>query len=74
MLNLTKKNNSFVELLELVAKLITCKDINGVQSFRWGFYVYMVVAVGLASLSMVFKFSGKKEMEEANSSTFEKLD
>ena len=66
--------NSFVELLELVTKLITCKDINGVQSFRWGFYVYMVVAVGLASLSMVFKFSGKKEMEEANSATFEKLD
>ena len=66
--------NSFIELLELVTKLITCKDINGVQSFRWGFYVYMVVAVGLASLSMVFKFSGKKEMEEANSSTFEKLD
>lgn len=66
--------NSFVELLELVSKLITCKDINGVQSFRWGFYVYMVVAVGLASLSMVFKFSGKKEMEEANSATFEKLD
>lgn len=66
--------NSFLELLELVGKLITCKDINGVQSFRWGFYVYMVVAVGLASLSMVFKFSGKKEMEEANSDTFEKLD
>ena len=66
--------NSFIELLELVSKLITCKDINGVQSFRWGFYIYMVVAIGLASLSMVFKFSGKKEMEEANSSTFEKLD
>ncbi len=66
--------NSFVDLLKLVGELIACKDIKGSTSFRWGFYVYIVVALGLAILSMVFKFSGKEEMEEANSSTFEKLD
>lgn len=62
------------ELFELVGKLIACKDINGSTSFRIGFYLYIIVALGLACLSMVFKFSGKKEMEEANSTTFEKLD
>ncbi len=66
--------NSFIDLLKLVGQLITCKDIKGSTSFRWGFYVYIVVALGLSILSMVFKFSGKEEMEEANSSTFEKLD
>lgn len=67
-------DHSFLELLELVGNLITCKDIKGSTSFRWGFYIYIIVALGLAILSMVFKFSGKEEMEEANSSTFEKLD
>lgn len=66
--------NTFLELLELVGKLISCKDIQGSTSFRWGFYLYIVIAMGLAILSMVFKFSGKSEMEEANSNTFEKLD
>ena len=66
--------STFVELLELVGRLISCKDINGIQSFRWGFYLYIVIALGLACLSMVFKFSGKSEMDEANASTFEKLD
>lgn len=69
-----KTGNTFLELLELVGKLITCKDINGSRSFRYGFYIYIVIALGLAILSMVFKFSGKEEMEEASSSTFEKLD
>ena len=58
------------EALELVGLLIK----GGNASFRWGFYVYIVVGMGLAILSMVFKFSGKSEMEEANSNTFEKLD
>ena len=34
----------------------------------------IIIALGLSILSMVFKFSGKEEMEEANSGTFEKLD
>ena len=66
--------NSFIELLQLIGKLITCKDVSGYPTFRWGFYLYIVIALGLAILSMVFKFSGKKEMDEANSNTFEKLD
>ena len=66
--------NSFIELLQLIGRLITCKDVSGYPTFRWGFYLYIVIALGLAILSMVFKFSGKKEMDEANSSTFEKLD
>jgi hypothetical protein len=66
--------SSFLELMELVGRLISCKDINGFQTFRWGFYVYIVVGLGLSILSMVFKFSGKEEMAEANSATFEKLD
>lgn len=61
---------NFIDLLKLVVELIKGNN----QQFRWGFYVYIVVALGLAILSMVFKFSGKKEMEEANSSTFEKLE
>lgn len=65
---------TLVELFELVGKLITCKDINGSTSFRFGFYIYIFVALGLSILSMVFKFSGKAEMDEANSNTFEKLD
>lgn len=65
---------SFEELLKLVVRLITCKDIKGSTSFRWGFYLYIIIALGLSILSMVFKFSGKEEMEEANSGTFEKLD
>ena len=66
--------NSFIELLQLIGRLITCKDVSGYPTFRWGFYLYIVIALGLSILSMVFKFSGKKEMDEANSSTFEKLD
>lgn len=66
--------NSFEDLLKLVVQLITCKDIKGSTSFRWGFYLYIIIALGLSILSMVFKFSGKEEMEEANSGTFEKLD
>lgn len=65
---------SFIELLELVGRLITCKDINGSTSFRLMFYLYIIIAMGLSVLSMVFKFSGKSEMDEANSNTFEKLD
>ena len=65
---------SFEELLKLVVQLITCKDIKCSTSFRWGFYLYIIIALGLSILSMVFKFSGKEEMEEANSGTFEKLD
>ena len=65
---------SFIELLELVGQLITCKDISGSTSFRWGFYVYIVVGMLLSILSMVFKFSGKQAMDEANQGTFEKLD
>lgn len=71
---LLNTGNSFVELLELVGKLIAAKDIAGSTSFRWGFYLYIVIALCLSILSMVFKFSGKSEMEEANSNTFEKLD
>lgn len=66
--------NSFVELLDLVKKLIAAEEITGSVNFRWGFYLYIFVALGLSILSMVFKFSGKNEMEEANSNTFEKLD
>lgn len=68
--------NSFLELLELVGRLIRCEDINPNSSsnFRWGFYIYIVVALILANLSMFFKFSGKKENDEANSNTFEKLE
>ncbi|MCI5745314.1 MAG: hypothetical protein MR270_03430 [Erysipelotrichaceae bacterium] len=67
--------NTFLELLKLVGQLITCKDISGsTRSFRWGFYIYIIFALILAILSMVFKFSNKKEMEEANNDTFEKLD
>lgn len=71
---LLNTGNSFLELLELVGKLISCKDIQGSTSFRWGFYLYIIIALGLSILSMVFKFSGKSEMDEANSNTFEKLD
>ena len=37
-------------------------------------WLYIIIAMGLSVLSMVFKFSGKSEMDEANSNTFEKLD
>ena len=71
---LVADNVSFMDLLELVGRLITCKDITGSTSFRWMFYLYIFIAMGLAVLSMVFKFSGKTELEEANNNTFEKLD
>ena len=71
---LLNTGNTFLELLELVGRLIAAKDIAGSTNFRWGFYLYIFIAMGLAILSMVFKFSGKSEMEEANSNTFEKLD
>jgi hypothetical protein len=67
----------FFTLADMVIRLITCKDINAsnsTESFRWLFYLYIIVALGLSILSMVFKFSGKEEMAEANSGTFEKLD
>ena len=71
------KNVDFFELADLVIRLITCKDIDATSStasFRWLFYLYIIVGLGLSILSMVFKFSGKEEMDEANSGTFEKLD
>ena len=35
------KHVSFMDLLELVGRLITCKDITGSTSFRWMFYLYI---------------------------------
>ena len=65
---------SFLELLKLVGLLITGQGGVGSTDFRWGFYVYIVVGMLLSILSMVFKFSGKQAMDEANQGTFEKLD
>lgn len=65
---------SFIELLNLVGNLITCKEINGSISFRWGFYLYILISIVFAIISLAIKFSGKKEIEEAESTTFEKLD
>lgn len=71
---LVTDNITFVELLKLVGNLITCKEIQGSQSFRWGFYLYIIIALIFAVLSMVITFSTKKEREAAESKTFDKLD
>ena len=61
---------SFVELVKLVLQLLS----GSYQRFRWGFYIYIFASEGFAILSMVFKFSGKEEMDKANKNTFEKLE
>ena len=65
---------SFVELIKLVGRLISCKDVKGSTSFRWGFYLYIIISLVFAIISIAVKFSGKKEIEDSESTTFEKLD
>ena len=64
------KDQTVLDLAKLVIQLIT----GSYQRFRWGFYLYIIISEGFAILSMVFKFSGKEEMEKASENTFEKLE
>lgn len=71
-LTMVATDQSLKELFELVATLL--KPTNGYKAFRSAFYVYIAVGVILSIISMLFKFSNKKELEEANATTIEKLD
>jgi len=61
---------SVKELFDIIGILLT----GGYKSFKLGFYIYLFVTLGLAILSMVFKFQGKAEADKSNDQTFEKLD
>lgn len=70
-LTMVATDQSLSELFKLVTTLL--KPTNGYKSFRSAFYVYIAIGLVLSIVSMAFKFANKKEQEEANATTIEKL-
>ena len=71
-LTLAGSTLSLKELFKLVFELIVPSA--GYKSFRSAFYIYIFLGVALSLVSLLFTFTKKKEVDKANTSTFEKLE